>query len=471
MKTKVIPFFAALSCSLTACSEQKENSDEENVETEDTDAEDTDTDDTDDTDTDDTGDAVGDLTDILGLWTVNSQGFYGYNISFPQEGAYTLEAYDVEWVQGYSRSIFQDISEDGTVEELVFLIETQHLMINGVEIYYSSVGESQLNEGSGYGYGYDEGGMTIRESSGGYIISNFGIELSCTLTGDMMSCADADGIFEMSLTKNTEGVPDDFFDITENFPETPEYTKEDCVDAAITTTGNSLQMGGFEDIDGDVAFQCEISDAYGYSASPAPNHEDLVFAFTAPNDGCFAFDTTGTNFEHGIQLMEACGEEALDCSMEGNLLREMSAGEEILVVIDGRERNDQVFNLHINEQSFDSSSYEELPADTSAMNNSSGWTAVVDTETCGTIENGKTWLWTAPSTGTANFDLAGSDFLVIMEVAEATCSGGDRYCNGETGFGGNSVLAVPVEQGMSYLVTVGGLWGVTGNISLAVTIE
>lgn len=466
MKTKTIPFFAALSCTLTACTTTEKETGEENVDTDDTGA-DTDTD-TDDTETDDSGDTeeeIGDLSDILGLWTVETQGIYGYDITFPQENSYTLEAYDVEWSNGYTRSIFHDIAEDGSIEEINFTIETETLIINGVEIYYSSVGASQLNEGSGY----YESDMTIRESGGDYIISSFGIELNCTLTGDALSCSDADALFTLSMSKNTEGVPEDTIDIRENFPETPEYSKTDCIDAEITTTGNSIEMGGFEDIDGDVAFDCLISDAYGYSSQPAPNHEDLVFSFTAPNDGCFAFDTTGTNFEHGIQLMSACGEEALDCSMDGNLLHDMNSGEEVLLVIDGRERNDQVFNLHVNEINFDTSSYEEIPADTSALDNS-GWTEVVSTETCGDIEYGKSFLWTAPSTGTALFDLAGSDFLAIMEVREASCSG-DKYCNGETGFGGNTVLSVPVEEGGSYIVSLGGLWGLTGTISLNVTME
>ena len=472
-KTTIIPFFAALSCSLTACTNEKEELEEDNIDAEDSDTEDSDTEDTDTDDTDDTGNDIGDLSDVLGLWGVDSQGFYGYNITFPQENSYTLEAYDVEWIQGYTRSIFHEVFDDGTMEELNFVIETETLIINGVEVSYSSIGMTQVNEGSGYdGYGYDDYsyGMTIRETGGTYVISTFGIELNCSLTGDALSCADNDGLLELDLSKATEGIPDDFTDIRENFPETPEYTKTDCVDATITTTGNSIEMGGFEDIDGDVAFECDLLDNYGYSSSSAPNHEDLVFAFTAPNDGCFAFDTTGTNFEHGIQLMEACGEEVLDCSMDGNLLQDMTAGEEILLVIDGRERNDQVFNLHINEQIFDLSSYEEIPADTSSMDNSS-WTEMIDAGACGMIENGKTFLWTAPATGTASFDLAGTDFLVIMDVREASCSGGDEYCNGDAGFGGNSVLEVPVEEGMSYLVSVGGLWGFTGNISLNVSLD
>ena len=91
--------------------------------------------------------------------------------------------------------------------------------------------------------------------------------------------------------------------------------------------------------------------------------EDLVFAFQAPNDGCFAFNTKGTNFNHGIQLMDSCdATEALSCTAESNRLEhEMIAEEEVLVVIDGTTGSEMFFNLSINELNFDVSIWTPGP--------------------------------------------------------------------------------------------------------------
>ena len=64
-------------------------------------------------------------------------------------------------------------------------------------------------------------------------------------------------------------------------------------------------MGWFwYEVDNDAVFECFEEDL-----------EDLVFGFVAPNDGCFAFNTTGTMFEHGLQLMDTCGGDVLKCSL------------------------------------------------------------------------------------------------------------------------------------------------------------
>ena len=470
MKTTAIPFFTLLGCSLTACGDEKD------TETTDTDTNDQDTSDT--GDTNDTAENIGDISAVIGAWTLDSisysYSYYGetYTTTFPRETADFYEGYGVSWSQSTAMAIFFDILETGDIELVYNYSEMRTISIDGIEIYSDVSGYSYVN--SYYFY------ATISEDSDSYTIDFSGMLLSCTLSTGALSCIGDEVTWELSESV----IPEDFEEYAEDYPETPEYTKEACVDTTITTTGNALEWGGFEDVDNDVTFVCshEVSSYepyyygyYGYYGSSsyemvdAPDEDDLVFAFEAPNDGCFAFNTTGTDFTHGIQLQDSCDSEVLNCSMTGRIEHGMEAGEQVLVVIDGEEGNDQLFNLSINEIPFNPSINDVLPADTSAMDTSE-WTETVDTS-CARIGSAKTFSWTATATGTATFDLLASSFDTVIQVEENSCGRVDA-CNDQY-LGNQSLLEMEVEEGSEYTISIGGYYGdrdsgiLSMNISIA----
>lgn len=465
MKTTSIPFLALLGCSLTACGEEKD------TEITDVDTADIDTDDTGAVeDSGDTGTSSGDISALVGLWTLDSStsaDFYGEmsTTTFPNEMGSSYDGYGSSWSESRTEAQFFEILDTGYVSLIRSIIVSSESILNGLEIVSSSAGYSEVD-------GYFSATMT--EDSSSYIMTTFGIELSCNLTSGTLNCEGGDFTLELS-----EGgvIPEDFEEYAEDYPETPEYIKEACVDATITTTGNALEWGGFENVDNDVALSCTYEvfsyDTFQFETVTSPDADDFIFAFEAPNDGCFVFNSTGTDFNHGIQLQATCDSEALSCSTTNRLEHGMEAGEEVLVVIDGDEGNDQVFNLSINERSLD-----VLPADTSAMD-TTGWTGeYIDDIACGNNGANKQFLWTATATGTARFDLTGSDFDTVLQVEEAVCGGGETICN-DNNVATNSVqslLDIEVVQDTEYIITLGGSSGffgeepATGTLSLSISI-
>lgn len=446
MKKEVLPFFALLGCSLTACGEKEIETDTEPS--------------AEDTGDPDTTVSLGDISAVIGGWSLDSYS-YSYNgemntLTFPSEDAYTYEGYGIAWSRDTTYSYFFDILVSGDIEFITSNSTTRVLNIDGVEIYSNSYGYSELS-----------GTATIREDGGTYVM-DFNGDLDCSLTSGEMICSSDERGMGFS-----EGVaPEDFESLSDDYPATPEYTKEDCIDTTITATGDALEWGGFEGVGNDVALVCSSYNSSSYETVDALDQDDLVFAFEAPNDGCFAFNTIGTTFDLGIQLQDACDSEGiLDCSMTGRIEHEMESGEEVLVVIDGASAASQAFNLSINEvTTADLSAVVALPADTSDIN-TSAWTGE-DEISCTTGSATKQFLWIASDTGTATFDLAGSDFDTVIQVNEIAC-GAESYCNDDNVAAESyqSILDVEVEQGVEYVITLGGYDGDTGSLTMSITID
>ena len=452
MKNKAIPFFAILSCFLTACEDKETDTLELDTDT------DTDIDSGETGETGETLDPTEDGSLLVGGWTQTSSTSIGSNgdvhtVEYPEEDIDIFEGYGIIRTESSTNALFFDISTEETMHLTVSKSYSSSFSIDGVVIYSSSYGFSEVVA--------DFDG-SISGEIGFYAMDINGAELSCTLSSDVLSC-EGDG-FSTEYSKGAT-IPEDFETIVENYPSTPNYSKEECVDARITTTGMALEWGGFESVGNDVALTCTYSDGF-----PATDADDLVFTFEAPNDGCFAFDTTGTDFMHGIQLQSSCAsEEIIGCSLSNHVEHGLSIGEEVLVVIDGASAPDQVFNLSINEIPFNPSINDVLPVDTSAID-TSGWTEEVDAS-CGIIGSAKTYLWTATATGTAVFNLLGSSFDTVMQVGEASC-GVEGICNDDNPetFSLQSRVDIEVEAGIEYLIAVGGYDGDTGALVMNISI-
>ena len=444
MNTNSIPLIATLCCTLTACTGDKDTMEETEPSSEPSSETETET------------EEVGDISAILGGWDVDSitQIYYGetYETTYPTEETQSYEGYGITFSGSFLSSIILDFVEDGDVMYTESYTGTRSLQIDGEDAYSISYGGS-------YAYGYAIG--SIRQSGDNYTIDLSG-ELDCTLTGDDLSCSASDGSFSLEMSRSA-GPQESFESVDVDYAATPSYTKQECVDAQITAAGNALAWGGFgTEIDDDVAIECATD-----------NNQDLIFEFVAPNNGCFAFNTTGTNFAHSIQLMDSCNGEALKCNSSGPKVQHgLTAGESILVAIDGAAAEQQVFNLSINEVPFDVTSYDSLVlTDDEYSVNTAGWTDSVETS-CTTLGASKTYLWVATSTGTATLSTLGSSFDTAIAVQAAEC-GADLECNDDESYENGiltSVLDFEVVQDAEYLISVGGYGGDSGDLLMTLTI-
>ena len=452
MKVDLIPIVTALGCTLTACG-NKETTEESN--TADTNI-----------DTEDTDNEAIDISAVVGAWNLDLmiETYYGevYETAFPQFDSYTYENYGFVFVDDNFWIFALDISDEGAADLMVIQTYIDVVTVDGIQIYYSMFG---------YTYVVDSGSIEVEGDS--YSLELEQESLNCTLSEEILRCQNEVTNLEFSYGGE---IPDGTALIEEDWPATPDYTKEDCVDAEITTTGNALEWGGFDGVENDIPLTCSYQDyssVDGYST--AEDHDDLLFSFTAPNDGCFAFNTTGTSFPHGIQVINGCDDHGnpLSCSMTGHAEHEMEAGEEVLVQIDGVSDSELVFNLSINEIQVDTD-FDSFP-DTGSNIETYYWMEEYDT-ICGFMGYAKTFLWTAPATGQLTLDTAGSDFDTMIRVEEAICDGAaTASCNDNGSENGEyvytSFLQKDVLEEHNYKITVGGTYWDFGTLSMNLTIQ
>jgi hypothetical protein len=83
--------------------------------------------------------------------------------------------------------------------------------------------------------------------------------------------------------------------------------------------------------------------------------EDAAASWQAPQDGCYVFDTEDSNYNTILRLYDACGGTELACDdysgagSQSLLRREMAAGEQVVVVVDGYSQySDGNYVLDIN---------------------------------------------------------------------------------------------------------------------------
>jgi len=75
---------------------------------------------------------------------------------------------------------------------------------------------------------------------------------------------------------------------------------------------------------------------------------DVQFSFTAPSDGRWAFELSGTFFDTALYVLESCDGAELACADLDDpeaLAVDLNAGEQVVVVVDGAELGEGAYNL------------------------------------------------------------------------------------------------------------------------------
>jgi hypothetical protein len=90
------------------------------------------------------------------------------------------------------------------------------------------------------------------------------------------------------------------------------------------------------------------------TCSPLSDSRDRAYAFVAPADGAYTFDTFGSSFDTVLYLLDECGGRELACNdddaagtLESRFTGNMTAGQRVIIVIDGYLDQQGDFRLNI----------------------------------------------------------------------------------------------------------------------------
>ncbi|MCB9760253.1 MAG: hypothetical protein H6739_10495 [Alphaproteobacteria bacterium] len=244
-----------------------------------------------------------------------------------------------------------------------------------------------------------------------------------------------------------------------------------CVSDAITNSGQSVLSGTTEG--GSDLFPS--SEECGSSEDGSGN--DYVFAWAAPDEGCWNINTDGSDFDTILRIVSSCDGEELDCNDDSEFGLQSSItvpgvpGHTYLISVDGYGADD-VGSFVVNIGPGPLGGATDLGDATGASvasGDNSGATAAVDSD-CGSSPGASViFAWTAPSTGDYTFDTYGSDFDTILglwggdrcQEEELTCDDdGDDEVNNESEF------TATVEAGTPYFIVLSGYSAATGNYIL-----
>lgn len=168
------------------------------------------------------------------------------------------------------------------------------------------------------------------------------------------------------------------FDTSTTSPIDDDTTTTDAVDESTTTDGLGPETGSSSDGPGSTTDETDTAGACGSIdlGSTVPqteagstvgagddsmascavmggNDEDVIFEWTAPDDGTYSFDTFGSSIDTILTLHGVCDGPELDCNddapsggIQSYLEREMLMGETIYIILDGwNDAGDYLLNI------------------------------------------------------------------------------------------------------------------------------
>jgi hypothetical protein len=212
---------------------------------------------------------------------------------------------------------------------------------------------------------------------------------------------------------------------------------------------------------------------------------DEAYAWTAPAEGCWVFDTHGSSFDTRLALYDQCGGSELACNDDlvygehptSEVGLSVQEGEQLLVVVDGfgeADRGD--FSLSINRgltliPDMDigeatgpaAASGSTFTADTTLSPNRCPWRSGADTLV----------RWTAPQAGPWLIEVADATFDSVLSV-HRPCVEEPFVCDDQVAVDGGELLSIVAERGEELLFRVAGFQddqGETEQGSFTLSIE
>lgn len=195
---------------------------------------------------------------------------------------------------------------------------------------------------------------------------------------------------------------------------------------------------------------------------------DAAVTFTAPQDGRYRFDTSGSAFDTVLYALDGvCDGIELACADDGTttagvLTLPMVGGQTITLVVDGYAPPvsgawELAVDLDAGGSCPDGDLGDVVPQTVVA---SSDGAIDVDAGSCGGPGRERSYLFTAPTTGRYVFDAAGSSGLPAVYVRAGGCGGSELACDvGREPQTGTSGVVVELAAGAQVAVVVDGFAG------------
>lgn len=200
--------------------------------------------------------------------------------------------------------------------------------------------------------------------------------------------------------------------------------------------------------------------------------KDVAFQWVAPFTDYFVFDTSGSEFDTALYLLETCTGEELACSdnasggVSSRIVRRQEAGEQLVIVVDGETGQDGNAVLNINPVACPDSDLEgeALPGTFTNI----GGTDTFSSGCGGGSGLERAFRYTAEDTGLHSFRATSTAFQPIMNLQVGPeCGGEDLQCSisnpGEVG--GEVIRNLQAGDAVTLIVdSAGG----TGEFELSV---
>lgn len=202
---------------------------------------------------------------------------------------------------------------------------------------------------------------------------------------------------------------------------------------------------------------------------------DDTLTFTAPEDGVYAFDTAGSDFDTIMFLQDGCGGDEFGCSdnvgadetSHLNLL--MTAGQEVIVAVDGAALEEGNYTVSV-----DLDVCPDVVLDSVAPLSFSGTTAGeldASTGSCGgSGAPGVSFSYIAPEPGVYTIDTMGSSFDTVL-YSIAGCGGAETACNDNGGIDETSRINVTLAAGEEVLFVVDGANAESGAFDINISLD
>ncbi|WP_437677560.1 MXAN_6577-like cysteine-rich protein [Sorangium sp. So ce131] len=216
-----------------------------------------------------------------------------------------------------------------------------------------------------------------------------------------------------------------------------------------------------------------VSPACGSSSAP-----EVVYSFTAPENGTYIFDTSGSSFNTILQVFDGtCGGRSLGCNddsggPQSRVHVDLTAGQTVLAVVDGQSSNAGDYVLKVERYTAPGTCSTAIDLGRTVPQTATGSTTGAlnrHATTCGYSNTSEiVYTFTAPEDGRYLFDTFGSAFDTILQLRQDGCAGVSLGCSDNAG-NPQSAVNVPLVADQVVAVIVDGSSSQAGNYTLNVS--
>lgn len=215
-------------------------------------------------------------------------------------------------------------------------------------------------------------------------------------------------------------------------------------------------------------------------ACGASNAPDMVYSFTAPDDGLYVFNTFGSSFDTILQVYdERCSGTSLGCNddaggPQSRVFVELVAGQTVFLVVDGRSTNRGDYVLQVDR--FDGEGTCATPIDLGSelpltRTGSTAGQPHLASPSCVSTSTASemVFTYTAPADGSYVISTVGSSYDTVLHVHSDGCRGSTLSCNDDSGGGGTSRLTLRLTAGQVITIVVDGYSTASGDFTLNIS--